>query len=155
MKTKTMLIGAGALAVVIAAGAAWAHGPGRGRMMRHMLNARIADAEDYIDATPQQRATIEQAKENVIKAIEAKHGNGADHQKLIGLLTADKLDTTAIYAMVDQKADSMKQLARTIVPEIQRVHDALTPAQRQKLADKAKQMHERRMEHGGFGGPEE
>jgi Spy/CpxP family protein refolding chaperone len=40
-----------------------------------------------------------------------------------------------------------------IVPEIEKVHDVLTPAQRQKLAAKAKQ----RASHmqGGFGGPGE
>ncbi len=44
MKTK-LLIGLGALAVVLGAGAAWAMGPGhRGHMMEHMLSARIERA---------------------------------------------------------------------------------------------------------------
>ena len=64
----------------------------------------------------------------------------------------------------------MKSMARELVPEIVKAHDALTPAQRQKLADRAtqrrEQMHERWQQHGqgagapggpddrgGFGGP--
>ena len=54
--TRKILIGLGALAIVIAAGAAWAHGPGRGFMMKQMIAKRVAEAEDLIQATPQQRA---------------------------------------------------------------------------------------------------
>ena len=38
--TRKILIGLGALAIVIAAGAAWAHGPGRGFMMKQMIAKR-------------------------------------------------------------------------------------------------------------------
>jgi Spy/CpxP family protein refolding chaperone len=69
------------------------------------------------------------------------------------MLTADKLDSSALYALADQHAQDIQDLAKVIVPEIQKVHDALTPAQRQKLAAKAKQ-HASHMQ-GGFGGPGE
>src|SRR5436190_3192898 len=90
MKMK-MLIGAGALAVVIGAGAAWAHGPGRGFMSKQMINKRVAALEDAIQATPQQRAQIEQSRDTILNALQAQHQAGAQnhHQQLMQMLTAD------------------------------------------------------------------
>ena len=51
---KKILIALGALALVIGAGAAWAHGPGRHLMMKQMITHRVAEAEDLVQATPQQ-----------------------------------------------------------------------------------------------------
>ena len=152
MKTK-LLIGLGALTVVLGAGAAYAMGHGgHGRMMQHMISARIEDAEDYIDATPDQRAAIEQSKTTILNALQARaQSHQADHAKMIDVLTADKLDTDALYAVANQHAQEIQDLAKVIVPEVQKIHDLLTPAQRQKLAAKAKQ-HAAHVE-GGFGGP--
>lgn len=144
-----------ALAVLIGAGAALAAGM-RGHhmgMMKHMISARIEEAEDYIDATPQQRVAIEQSKQTIFKALQAKaQSRQADHGKLIDLLTAEKLDTDALYALASQRAQDIQDLAKVIVPEIQKVHDELTPAQRQKLAQKAHEMQQKHQQHG-FGGP--
>src|SRR5258708_27833181 len=117
--------------------------------LKHMTSARIEDAEDYIDAPPKQRVAIEESKQAVFKALQAKaQSHQAEHGKLIDLLTADKLDTDALYALANQKAQDIQDLAKVIVPEIQKVHDQLTPAQRQKLAQKAKEMREKHMQHG-------
>jgi Spy/CpxP family protein refolding chaperone len=143
---RTLWIGLGVTGLVLAAGAAYAmghHGP------RRMIEARIADAEDYIDATPQQRQVIEQAKENIFAAI--KSHRHPEHGKLIDILAADQLDTQALYAFADQRAQDIQDLAKVIIPEIKKVHDVLTPAQRAKLAAKAKQRQQRFQ--GGFGGP--
>jgi Spy/CpxP family protein refolding chaperone len=122
-------------------------------MMKHMVSARIEDMEDQIQATPQQRAAIEQSKSNVFAAIEARQAAkaGKSRGQLVALLTADKLDTNALYALANSRAQDIQDLAKVVVPELQKVHDVLTPAQRQLLAAKAQQMHQR----GGFGGPAE
>ncbi len=165
MTKKTLWIGAGVLAVVLVAGASYAAmgmGPGFGphgrmRMMKHMISARIEDAEDLVQATPQQRVAIEQSKENIFAAIQARaQSHQGDHAKLIDVLTADKLDTNALYALANQRASDIQDLAKVVVPEIQKIHDVLTPAQRQTLAQKAKELqqrHQQRMQQGGFGGP--
>jgi Spy/CpxP family protein refolding chaperone len=166
MKKTTTLIGAGVLTLLLAAGAAFAATGGvkahRMRMMKHMVTARIEDMEDAIQATPQQRAVIEQAKSDVFAAIEARQQAkaGQERGKLVALLTADKLDTNALYAMANSRAQEVQDLAKVIVPELQRVHDVLSPQQRQLLAAKVQQMHENRGQHrfrhrGGFGGQEE
>jgi Spy/CpxP family protein refolding chaperone len=155
--TKTILIGLCAVGLVAGAGAAWAaghHGHGMG-MMQHMLSARIQEAEDLIQATPAQRTQIEQSKEVIVNALQARaKDRRQNHAQLVQLLTADKLDTDALYAIANQRAQDIQDLAKVIVPEIQKVHDILTPQQRQTLAQKAQQMHQRHQQ-GGFGGPGE
>jgi Spy/CpxP family protein refolding chaperone len=152
---RKLLIGLGALLVVIVAGAAYAMGHGgRGRMMKHMVSAHIEEMEDYIEATPEQRATIEASKETIFKALEGTmKARQQTHAQVVQLLTAKDLDTKDLYALADQHAQAIQAMAKVIVPEIKKVHDALTPAQLTKLAEKAKQMHEHHQ--GGFGGPGE
>ena len=157
MKTK-LLIGIGALGLVLVAGTAYAamgHGRGGMRMMKHMISARIEDAEDLIQATPQQRVAIEQSKENVFKALEAKaQQRRQNHGQIVAILTADKLDTQALYNIANQRSQDIQDLAKVVVPELQKIHDVLTPAQRQKLADHVKQMQQQHHPGpGGFGGP--
>jgi Spy/CpxP family protein refolding chaperone len=155
---KKILIGVGALsAVVVAAGAAWAaaghhHGIAG---MENMISARVAKLEDAIQATPDQRTQIEQSKGTILNALKANAQNRRqNHTQWIQLLTADKLDTDALYAKANQHAQEIQDLAKVIVPEIQKVHDVLTPQQRQMLAEKVQQMHHNHQQ-GGFGGPTE
>jgi Spy/CpxP family protein refolding chaperone len=157
---KAILIGAGALAVLAGAGAAWAqmgmHGGHGLRMMKHMISARVEDAEDLIQATPEQRVQIEKSKQTIFSAFEAKAKDRMqNHGQMIALLTADKLDTDALYAIANKHAQDIQEMAKVVVPEIQKIHDVLTPGQRQKLAEHAKQMQQKHMQHQGFGGPEE
>ena len=68
------------------------------------------------------------------------------------VLTADQVDVNALNAAADQRAQDMAATAKEIViPALVKVHDALTPAQRQKLASMVKS-HD---PQGGFGGPEQ
>lgn len=155
---KKALIAAGALGVLVA-GAAMANGMHHGRMgmMKHMLTARIEKAEAYVDATPAQKATIDQARDEILKAFEARAQANQGHEKLVEMLTADNLDTNKLYALADQRANDIRDMAKVIVPQIQKIHDALTPAQRQKLAAFVKEHHGKRGDRGqgGFGGPQE
>ena len=155
--TRKILIGLGALALVIAAGAAWAQGPGRGLMMKQMISKRVAEAEDLVQATPQQRAQIEKSRDTVLAAFEARHKDrGPTHQKLTTLLTADKLNPDDLYAIANQHAQDIQDMAKVIVPEIVAVHDVLTPEQRATLAAKAQELRQKHHQHkGGFGGPGE
>jgi protein CpxP len=154
MKRK-ILIGVGALAILIAAGAAWAHGPGRRFMMKQMITKHVAEMEDYIQATPQQRTQIEQSRDTILNALQAKRQErGQNHQQWMQLLTADKLNPDDLYKIADQHAQAIQDLAKVIVPEVVKVHDVLTPVQRQKLAQKAQEMRQKHQQHqGGFGGP--
>jgi periplasmic protein CpxP/Spy len=158
MKTwkKAMIIGGlFALAAVTAAGAA---GQARGQFMKHMVSARVEKAEDYIAATPQQRQVIDQAKDAVLATLEKRMAahKGAREQ-WIAMLTADTLSAQQIVDAAGLKADEIRATAQEIAPQIVKVHDVLTPAQRVKLAEKARTMHghHRGGHHGGFGGPDD
>lgn len=142
---QKVVLGIG-LAALVAIPLALAAGPHlRGHLMKHMIAARIEAAEDAIDATPAQRQVIDAAKDRILATFEAK---AKEHEgqrgQWIALLTADTLDTQKLYAEVDRKAAEAQAMAREIVPELEKIHAALTLAQRQKLAERAKSMHERR-----------
>ena len=142
---KKLIIGAAALGVVIAAGAAWA-GQNHHRMMGHMITARVEQAEDLIDATPAQRQVIDAAKDDIVAKVQARmEQRKGQAGALIDAFAADNLDTAKIYAMADQHAESIRETAKMVLPDLQKVHDVLTPAQRQKLAQHFKEM------HGGHG----
>ena len=73
------------------------------------------------------------------------------------MLTADKLNPDDLYAVANQRAQAIQNLAKVVVPELVKIHDVLTPAQRQQLAQKMQQMREKHQQHqqqGGFGGPQ-
>jgi len=180
MKSKLAVAGicAGALVAVVGAGAAYAHGRfghGGPGFMKAQMEKRIAEAEDFVAATPEQRKVIDGARDSIETKMQAhfearraemkaqqgaQKGPPADIHDMVRLLAQDKIDEAALYAAIDAKAEEMKSMARELVPEIVKAHDALTPAQRQKLADRATQrraqMHERWQQHGqGAGAPDE
>jgi Spy/CpxP family protein refolding chaperone len=151
---KRILMAVGALAVLIAAGAAWAHGPGRRFMMKQMINKHIAEAEDYIQATPQQRAQIEQSRDVIVNALQANaQARQGQHQNLVTILTSPTLTEDQLRAIANDHVAQMQKLADVIIPEIKKVHDVLTPDQLNKLAQKAQELHQKHQHQGGFGGP--
>ncbi len=147
--TKTILVSVGILAVVVAAGAAWAQKRGGHHMMKHMISARIEEAEDFIEATPQQRAVIEQARDEVLKGFETRMKNKETHAQIAALLAQDKLDVDGLNRIADQRADDVRQMGHLVVAEVAKVHAVLTPEQRTKLLQRFKERHG---DHGGFGG---
>jgi Spy/CpxP family protein refolding chaperone len=151
---KKMLIGVGALALVVAAGAAWAHGRGGRFMMKQMITQRIAEAEDYIQATPQQRTQIEQSRDVILNALQANaQARRGSHQNIVAMLTSPTLTEDQLRAVANDHVTQMQKLADVIIPEVKKVHDVLTPDQLNKLAQKAQQMHQKHEQKGGFGGP--
>jgi Spy/CpxP family protein refolding chaperone len=146
---KTILISAVAL-VLIAGGAIAAmgrHGHGI-KMMENMISSRIEDAADFIDADAKQRQVIESSKAEVFKALEARAADRKAHAaEVLSLLSADQIDTGKLNALVDQKADDMRAVGHVIVAEVTKVHDVLTPQQRQKLIDHVKKKHARALQH--------
>ena len=154
--TKRIMIVLGALAILVGAGA-WAHGKAGRFNMQQMISNRVAAMEKLVQANPQQVAQIEQSKNTILNALqERKSTRKQMHQQMMQLLTADKLNPDDLYAIANQHAQDVQDLAKVIVPEIVKVHDVLTPAQRQILAQKAQEMRQRHQEHqGGFGGPGE
>ncbi len=154
---KKILIGLGALALVIGAGAAWAHGPGRHLMMKQMIDKRVAEAEDLIQATPDQRAQIEKSKNAIVTALQqSAQARRQEHQDLVTLLTSPTLDEAKLQSIADAHVAQVKTIASVIVDQIKTVHAVLTPDQLKTLATKAQELQQKHQQHkGGFGGPNE
>jgi Spy/CpxP family protein refolding chaperone len=156
--TKVALVVA---ALCMAAGTiAWGGRGGRG-FFKHMLGAHIDKALDYVDATPEQRAVVNQVKQDIMaKAKAHRQANQGLREQVATLLAADTLDQAALNAIADKKADEMKAFAHEVVADIAKVHASLRPEQRQKLyarwKEKQAQRKARHEEHdGGFGGTEQ
>ena len=144
------------LVAVLGAGATFAAGFGHHGMMKNRIDARIAAAEDLIQATPAQRQVIDQAKSNILAAVQQQKGLHETHGQFLDAFLADKFDAGQMNTLVDQRADQMRAVGHTIVQELAKVHDTLTPEQRQKLADHAKEQRSKWQDRrGGFGGPGE
>jgi Spy/CpxP family protein refolding chaperone len=141
----------GLVAVVGGATAAFAHGARRGAW-KQMISNRVEAALDEIDATPDQRAKIGEAKDLVLQALDKKaQARRQAHPDFAALFAADKLDTDALYNFADRRAQDAKDLAQVIVPALKTAHDTLTPEQRKKVAQIVQQ-HHRGDGQGGFGG---
>ncbi len=59
-------------------------------------------------------------------------------------IKSDTLDKQLLLGMVNEHADTVKQLAPAVIDKLAEFHASLTPAQREKLAD-----HLDRFRHGG------
>ncbi len=146
---KMLLLSAGVLVLIAGGALAMGHGRGHGiKMMENMIASRIEDAADFIDATPQQRQVFDGAKQEIFKALEARAADRKAHAgEVLSLLGADNLDVSRLDALVDQKTDDMRAVGHVIVGQVAKVHDALTPQQRQKLIDHIKKRHARALQY--------
>jgi Spy/CpxP family protein refolding chaperone len=154
MKWKRIALALGIVGVLSGATAALAAANGhRGHNFQKMISARVNQVLDEIDATPEQRQTINQVKDDALAKLQQKrqqHPN--EHAYWMKMLTTDQVDVNALNAAADQRAQEMAATAKEIIiPALVKVHDALTPAQRQRVADKVNSHHPQ----GGFGGPEQ
>jgi Spy/CpxP family protein refolding chaperone len=98
------------------------------------MSARIAKALDAIDATPEQRVAVQAASLDIQARLKASHQAGRSARGQIAeLLVADQIDPDALRQVMNSRADQMKLLAAAIIPDLVKMHDALTPTQRQAL----------------------
>jgi periplasmic protein CpxP/Spy len=154
MKWKRIALALGIAGVLGGATAALAAANGhRGRNFQTMITNRVNRLLDEVGATPEQRQTINQVKDDALAKLAQKRQQHAnEHAQWMSALTADQVDVNALNAAADQKAQEMASTAKEIIiPALVKVHDTLTPAQRQKLAEVIQSHHVR----GGFGGPQE
>ena len=144
------------LVAVLGTGATFAAGFGHHGMMKNRIDARITAAEDLIQATPAQRQVIDQAKTNILAAVQQQKGLHQTHAQFMDAFLADNFDAGQMNTLVDQRAEQMRTVGRAIVQELAKVHDTLTSDQRQKLAAHVKEQRSKGQDRrGGFGGPGE
>ena len=127
----------GALAIVgapaiVAGGFAFAGTDPRSQPNR--MSARIAKALDAVDATPEQRAAVQAASLDIQAKLKASDTAGWNARSQVAeLLAADQVDPDVLQQVLDSRADQLKVLTAAIIPDLVKMHDALTPSQRQAL----------------------
>lgn len=154
MNWKRIALALGIAGVLGGATAALARANGHGgRNFQGMITARVNRLLDQINATPEQRQTILQVKDDTIaKLRQNRQQHANEHAQWMQVLTANQVDVAALNAAADKRAQDMAATAKdVIIPALVKVHDTLTPEQRQKLAEIVKSHHPQ----GGFGGPEQ
>lgn len=153
---KTRVLAASALGLgLIAGGLAWAGQQGRGPLAgggHCRFGARFARLHaDFMtdrllrvaEATPEQRTKVEA----IVEKAFADHAKfRAQHQAMRGqaleILSADVIDRARLDELRARHLRIADQGSRQLVDVVAEVADVLTPEQRQKLAEHAKQMFE-------------
>lgn len=116
--------------------------------MKHMVSERVDDMLDQISATQPQRDTVNAAVQQALDAIAADDMAG-HFAAAIDVFSSDKIDSAKVAALrADHEARAQK-MGDAIADAITKVHDALTPTQRQKVAELVQAHHHG---HGGHGG---
>jgi periplasmic protein CpxP/Spy len=113
-------------------------GPGgRPEEMAAFMTARVDDALDDIKATDAQRATVHAAKDRVLEKVKALRGDRRQmHEELLAAWKSDSADKAKLHALVDQRIEEMRAVGHEAVDAAAEVHDALTPEQRQQVAER-------------------
>ena len=109
-----------------------------------MVNARVDDALDDLDATPDQRTKIHAIADRMLAAAREAHaGHDEARATVLAEWKADAPDRAKLHALVDARVEELRKLAHQAVDAGADAHDVLTPAQREKLARKAERWHGR------------
>jgi Spy/CpxP family protein refolding chaperone len=143
MKLKTIAVVVGSLFLVsglaMAAGAAMAHKPER---MRQMMNWKVDDSLDAISANDQQRATAHalanQLFDDGMKLHQTREQIRAE---LMQQWKSDHPDANAVHADVDKMVDALRAFAHEAADDALKMHDQLSPEQRNTLAQRAEEKH--------------
>jgi Spy/CpxP family protein refolding chaperone len=97
---------------------------------------------DDVDATPAQRTQLQAIKDRVLADVQGLQANRqATHEAFLAEWKADRVDAAKVHALIDQRAEELKAIAHRTADAAIEAHDALTPAQREKLAKKAERLH--------------
>ena len=110
------------------------HDPER---MRSMVNARVEDALDDLDATPEQRTRVLALAERLLReGAAARDGHHEAVKALAGQWGQATPDAAAVHALVDARLDAVRKLAHQAADAGLELHGTLTPEQRAKVARK-------------------
>jgi Spy/CpxP family protein refolding chaperone len=128
------------------------HGPGCGpggdpERTQRMITHHLDDLLDDVEATPEQRQKITAVKDRLLEKGKALHGGR--HEMMGDLLAqwrSPAIDTAAVNAKIDARAQEMQAFAHEAAAALAEVHGVLTPAQREKVATRWQRRMERHQE---------
>ncbi|MBP7866329.1 MAG: Spy/CpxP family protein refolding chaperone [Acidobacteria bacterium] len=107
------------------------HNPER---IRQVATWIVDDVLDKIEATPQQRERVHALKDEMLTRAGALHQEcQANHARFLAEFKRERPDMTNVHAMIDQAAAKKVAFAHEIADAVLKLHDILTPAQRNQL----------------------
>ncbi len=108
-------------------------------IVKRMVTAALDEALDQAAVTAEQRAAIYASRDRAFATMEAhRPDRGAQREQVLALFEGDRLDAAqllAVQAHMDQRHEAMRNAIAQAIVEI---HDTLTPAQRQIVANYAR-----------------
>jgi periplasmic protein CpxP/Spy len=120
---------------LVAGGAALASGHMHEGFLKRRVTRHIDAALDAVGASPAQRDAVHAARDHVFATIEETHdAERGDLDAALALWQADRIDPAAVASLRARHVAAAKKAGDAIVQALSDAHDALTPAQRQKLA---------------------
>jgi Spy/CpxP family protein refolding chaperone len=110
------------------------HDPER---MRSRVTARVEDALDDLEATPEQRTRVLALADRMLQdGAAAREGHHEAVKALAGQWDQAAPDAAAVHALVDARVDALRKLAHEAADAGLQLHATLTPEQRAKVARK-------------------
>ena len=115
------------------------------KKMARFINMRVENMLDDIQANDAQRLQVNQVKDDLFEQGKALHaGMQGAHLEIRKQWLSDRPDANRVNQLVDERIDAVRGFAHKAVDAALKLHDVLTPQQREKLA----QMHEEHEAHG-------
>jgi Spy/CpxP family protein refolding chaperone len=121
---------------LVAGGAALASGHFHEGFVKRRVTRHIDAALDAVGADAAQRDAVHAARDHVFATLDESHqSQKADIAGVLTLWESDRLDAAQIAALRARHQATAKKTGDAVVQALSDAHDALTAAQRQKLAD--------------------
>jgi len=145
---KAIAIGVAALAAIgLLAGFAGRMEHGDPQRAKEFMSKRIDRMLDRINATPEQRAKINEVKDQLLQESTAMRQAQRDLKKeLMAQWQNPQVDAAKVHAIVDQKVEAFRAMAQKAADAAIQVHDVLTPEQRAQLQKELSEHHRHRAE---------
>lgn len=117
-----------------------AHDPAE---MARMVNNRLDDVLDDVNATPDQRTHIHALASELVTEVQNLHTDtAATHQAVLQAWKSAAPDRASLHALLDKRIDAFRAVAHKALDDGIDVHNTLTPEQRDRITRKI----ERRMQ---------
>jgi len=139
-KTKTLMV----LPVLLGAvalggwGACCHHGgPPDPAKVNKMVTARVDDALEDLQATPDQKAKVLALKDQLLAdGLALRTGQREARTAMVGFWDQAAPDAAKVHALIDARVDAMRKFAHEAADAGLQLHGILTPDQRAKVSKK-------------------
>ena len=114
----------------------------RGEMMQKFLEWRINEKLDEVKATDAQKQQVKAIEADLFTQGRAlRVGNRDFHKAVLAELQKDNPDPAQIHALLDARAQTMKEFADKVADGVLKIHGILTPEQRAQIIKDLEQHH--------------